>query len=111
MDEDLIDQATLTELKQTVGDDFVLELIGAFLDEAPPMLADLRNAFATAEAEPLRRHAHSLKSNAQTFGALLLAAQARALERAGLGSDKSDLDALDKTYAETAAALRAFVDG
>ena len=111
MAEDLIDHDTFTELQQTVGAEFVVELVDTFLEEAPQMLAELRIALAARAADPFRRTAHSLKTNALTFGALALGAQARALELGGLPSDATGLDALETAYAETAATLRALAHG
>ena len=34
-----IDRSTFSELQETAGADFVAELVGTFLDEAPRMLA------------------------------------------------------------------------
>ena len=107
MAEDLIDHAIFNELQQTVGADFVGELVDTFFEEAPQMLAELRTALAARAAEPFRRAAHSLKTNANTFGALALGAQARVLEQGGLPSDATGLDALETLYARTATALRA----
>jgi histidine phosphotransfer protein HptB len=111
MADDLIDLSMFTELQQSVGAEFVVELLDTFLEEAPSMLAELRSALAERAAEPYRRTAHSLKTNAQTFGARQLAAQARAIELGGLPADTTDLDILDATYAATAAALRASAHG
>ena len=78
-----IDAATFAELKDTAGADFVADLVDTFVDEeAPQMLAELRAARAEGAAERFRRAAHSLKSNANTFGALQLGEMARALELA-----------------------------
>ncbi len=107
MADDLIDHDTFTELQQTVGAEFVVELVDTFLEEAPQMLAELRTAFAAQAAEPFRRAAHSLKTNANTFGALALGTQARVLEQGGLPSDASGLDALETLYAKTVTALQA----
>ena len=104
-DKATIDAPIYTELQAAAGDDFVRELIDTFLEEAPLMLAELRNALAAANAEAFRRAAHSLKSNSHTFGALTLAAKARALELNPLPADASALDALAHEYARTAAAL------
>lgn len=111
MTDGLIDHSTFTELQQTVGAEFVGELVDTFLEEAPQMLVELRSALAAREAEPFRRAAHSLKTNANTFGAQALGVQARALEQGGLPLDASALDALDAAYAETASALRALAHG
>ncbi len=42
MDESVIDQATYSELEETAGAEFVAELVDTFLQEAPLMLAELR---------------------------------------------------------------------
>jgi len=106
-----IDSATFEELKATTGAEFAMELVGTFLEEAPGMLNDLRTALGANDADTFRRAAHSLKSNGNTFGALTLAAQARALELGGLPSVKEGgakaLDELDAEYARVAAALAA----
>ena len=103
-----IDAAVFAELQATAGADFVRELVDTFLEEAPPMLAELRAALAAARAEPFRRAAHSLKSNASTFGAATLAGQARDLELQGLdAATPAALDALAQAYDEAAAELKA----
>ena len=55
-----IDLPTFTELQETAGADFVAELVGTFLEEAPRMLAELRSALAARSADAFRRAAHSL---------------------------------------------------
>ena len=104
-----IDGATFEALKQTTGAEFVLELIDTFLQEAPSMLNDLRDALAAKDADKFRRTAHSLKSNSNTFGALALGAMARDLELGGMSkvieSGGQPLDALDQEYSRVAAAL------
>ncbi len=107
-----IDPATFAELRETAGADFGTELVAAFVDEeAPQMLAELRAARAEGAAERFRRAAHSLKSNAHTFGALSLGEMARALELGGLPADDAPLVALEAAYAEAAAALRQLSHG
>jgi len=75
------------------------------------MLAGLRDSFAAGDAERFRRTAHSLKSNANTFGALTLGAMAKALELGGLApvqhSNAAQLDEVDAEYARVATALEA----
>ncbi len=75
-----IDQAIFNELKQMSGADFIGELIDAFLDDAPNMIQNMQSALATNDVESFRRNAHSLKSNANTFGATELAGLAKELE-------------------------------
>ena len=104
-----IDLPTFEELKASAGDEFVTELVGTFLEEAPGMLAELRVARAAGAAERFRRAAHSLKSNSNTFGALTLGAMAKELELTGLAparaANGATLDALAQEYARVAAAL------
>jgi HPt (histidine-containing phosphotransfer) domain-containing protein len=106
MSNDPIDDATFAELQDTAGAEFVGELVGTFLEEAPQMLADLRAAQAAASADGFRRAAHSIKSNANTFGALRLGEMARDLELGGLLADTAPVDALQAEYERVAAALQ-----
>jgi HPt (histidine-containing phosphotransfer) domain-containing protein len=76
----IIDRATFNELKQMSGADFINELIDAFLDDAPGMIQNMHTALGTKDVESFRRNAHSLKSNANTFGATELGALAKELE-------------------------------
>ena len=106
-----IDPAVFAELQATAGADFVHELVDTFLEEAPPMLVELGEALAAGRAEPFRRAAHSLKSNASTFGATTLAAMARDLELQGLGAaTPAAIAALAQQYESAAAELKALRD-
>ena len=104
-----IDRATFDELKETAGSEFIVELVDTFLSEAPLMLDDLRHSLATGNADGFRRAAHSLKSNANTFGAHTLAAMAKDLELGGIAAVQAaagaPLDALGAEYARAAQAL------
>ena len=103
-----IDDAAFAELQASAGADFVNELVDTFFEEAPRMLEELRSAAAEGRADAFRRAAHSLKSNANTFGALDLGALARELELGGApaGGDTSAVAALEQEYARVAARLR-----
>jgi histidine phosphotransfer protein HptB len=109
MPHDAIDRAVFAELQAAAGAEFVAELTGTFLEEAPLILRDLRDAATKGDAERFRRAAHSLKSNASTFGATRMAALAREMENGGLAVLRSpaglSLDALDAAYAAAAATL------
>jgi HPt (histidine-containing phosphotransfer) domain-containing protein len=106
-----IDPTSFAELQASAGAEFVRELIDTFLEEAPPMLAELGEALAAGRAEPFRRAAHSLKSNASTFGAATLAAMARDLELQGLAAATPvALAALAQQYDAAAAELKALRD-
>jgi len=111
MDAPAIDPATYAELQDTAGAEFVVELVDTFLEEAPDMLAELRSARAASDADRFRRAAHSIKSNANTFGALVLAGLARELELKGLAADPAGDDAaIDALAAELGRAVAALKD-
>jgi HPt (histidine-containing phosphotransfer) domain-containing protein len=105
----VIDQSTFNELKQISGEDFITELIDAFLEDAPNMIRNMQLALETKDVESFRRNAHSMKSNANTFGAMELAALAKGLE---LKAKENDLDVgnrlevLMEAYGKAAEALR-----
>ena len=109
----VIDAATFAELQDSAGADFVGELVDTFLEEAPIMLLEIKGALAAAQAEPFLRAAHSLKSNANTFGALALGVVARDLELGGLDAGRSPgaIDRLDQEYARARDALKGLRDG
>jgi len=77
-----VDRDVLDDLERAVGDDraFLRDVIDTFLDEAPRMVATIREGIATGDVESTSRAAHTLKSNAATLGALGLSAMARELE-------------------------------
>ncbi len=109
MSEPVIDKATFGELQDAAGAEFVTELVGTFLEEAPGLLAELRSALAASDADRYRRAAHSIKSNGLTFGAFAFGALAREIELRGLAADAAHdaaaLDLLDAAYARVAVAL------
>lgn len=110
MSQTIIDHTVFDGLKDTAGAEFVVELVGTFFEEAPTLLAEMRQALAAGDLPTLKRAAHSLKSNASTFGALPLAALARAVELGGT-PDAAALQAIEQAYAQAAAALRALQHG
>lgn len=106
-----IDFAVITELQDTVGAEFVEELAGTFLDEAPGMVEELRRAFAARDVDAFRRAAHSIKSNANVFGVQILGDLARELELDGLEAcDEGVLVTVDETLAQAISALKEQID-
>ena len=105
----LIDQVTFNELKQMSGADFINELIDAFLDDAPNMIQNMYIALDTKDVESFRRNAHSLKSNANTFGATELGALAKELEMMGKENNLevgNRLEVLSEMFGKVAEELR-----
>ena len=105
-----IDLDTFRALEDSAGADFVVELVDAFLEDAPKMLDTLRASLAARDTVAFRRTAHSLKSNGMTFGALALSEMARELESSAASvvekGDAGVLDALVIEEQRVAAALR-----
>ena len=105
----VIDATIFNELKQMSGEDFINELIDAFLDDGPNMLNNMQTALETGDVESLRRNAHSLKSNANTFGATELGVQAKELEYMARENnlDVGDrLEKLNQAFSVAAAELK-----
>ncbi len=107
-----IDHEIFMELKDATGEDFAAELVNTFLDEAPGMISELKAAAGAADADRYRRAAHSIKSNASTFGATALAELARKVElgKPPVAGDLTDANALEAALNSAAAALRSLID-
>jgi len=75
----------LDRLRQLAGgdDEFLIELIQTFLEDAPQLMEKMRTAVSQNDSAALRLTAHSLKSNAADFGAMILAGQCQELESMG----------------------------
>jgi signal transduction histidine kinase/CheY-like chemotaxis protein len=90
-----IDGAVLSRLAEGTGDaGFVTELIDQFLADAPGLAAAARQALENGDAQEVRRAAHTLKSNAATFGAQRLADRSREVEEAARNDDLGTASAL-----------------
>ena len=76
-----LNDESLGELEQLMGAEFSL-LISTYLRDANASLARLRHAQTQADAETLRRSAHSLKGGALNIGAAGLAELCANLELA-----------------------------
>jgi HPt (histidine-containing phosphotransfer) domain-containing protein len=76
-----LDDSALRNLRDLGGDDFLGEVIDAFLADAPGLLATLRGSLDGQSNEELRRAAHTLKSNGATLGAEQFAELCRTLEQ------------------------------
>jgi histidine phosphotransfer protein HptB len=105
-----IDLATFHELKETMGEDFIPELVATYLEEIPELLKTLKQGLEDGNAQTFTRAAHSIKSSSASMGALDFAAQARELEMIGKSGDLSQagahVDRLVAAYPEVEHALR-----
>ena len=89
---ELVDAAVIDQLAASYDNDrgLVAELAGMFVENAPLLLAAMREGLESADAAAVRMAAHSLKSNAATFGAGELNALSRDVEHL---AREGDLDA------------------
>jgi len=98
----VIDKTTFEELKQMSGGDFINELIDTFIEDSPNLIEEIKSALNGKNADSFRRAAHSMKSNAATFGAGHLSALAKELEMLGkenkLHETGDRLRALEEAY-------------
>jgi HPt (histidine-containing phosphotransfer) domain-containing protein len=74
----------------------VRELIDEFLREAPNLVDAIVRGLREGDAEGVRRGAHTLKSNASTFGALSLAESCRTLELAAKDGELGEAQQLGR---------------
>jgi PAS domain S-box-containing protein len=88
----VVDPTALEGLRAALGDDHqtFLEIISAYLEDTPKLLAALGDTLARGDAEGFTRAAHTLKSSSATLGAIGLASLAARLETAGRGGAMSD---------------------
>ena len=76
----VIDATVFARLQQEHDAEVLGAVIDLFVEEVPLLLTQLDAALAAGDVEAFRRHAHTIKSNADTLGATALAALARELE-------------------------------
>ena len=73
------------------GEDFLVELIGDYVEDSTARVARMRQAFNAGDAETLTLEAHTLKSSSASLGAETLSALAKRLEDMGRDGDLSAL--------------------
>jgi HPt (histidine-containing phosphotransfer) domain-containing protein len=111
----LIDQSTFEALKESMGADFLPELVQTYFEETPQLLSKLQVALAKNDCDAFRQAAHSIKSTSNSFGALEFGSQAKELEmmgRAGsLDGASPKVSALVVGYEPVRAALKGLLHG
>ena len=106
----MIELNIFNDLKESTGADYIGELIDAFLDDAPNLFTQMRSALANQDAESFRRAAHSMKSNAATFGAMELSKLAKELEASGRENNLeigNKLEVMEEAFRQVENQLRA----
>ena len=106
-----LDREALRALDQLIGGDraVLIEILDAFLEDAPERLGDLDRAAETGDEVAASRAAHTLKSNGRTFGASELAELCQELESAARAGDlesvRRRLPELNECWTRTRGAL------
>jgi HPt (histidine-containing phosphotransfer) domain-containing protein len=103
----------LTRLAEGTGGDteFVSELIEQFVADSPGLIAAARAGLGSGDSDEVRRAAHTLKSNAATFGAHALAQVCRELEQAARDGALDDGAAMVEAMARELEVVRAALPG
>jgi histidine phosphotransfer protein HptB len=111
----IIDPPTFDALKETMGADFINELVQAYFDETPQLLTKLQQALTRQDCEAFRMAAHSIKSTSNSFGALDFGALAKELEWMGrearLDGAAAKVDILVSGYASVKKVLEELCHG
>jgi signal transduction histidine kinase/DNA-binding response OmpR family regulator len=76
----VLDRAAFERLRATMGADFLEELLSTFVEDSRELVGTMRRALGEKDTDSFRRAAHSLKSNAASFGAMTLSTLAKDLE-------------------------------
>ena len=87
----VLDPSVIDNLRQLTppGEpDVLAEVLRLFLEEVPPRIARLRNAWAAGNIEEVHRAAHSLKGSAGNIGARRLFDVCSRLDEQGKAGDR-----------------------
>jgi len=105
--------ATLRQLTPPGEPDVLTEVLQMFLDEFPPRMDRLRNAWASKNIEEMYRAAHSLKGSAGNVGAQRLMKVCSQLDEMGRSGDLTDtallVDALGIEFDKVAAEIHRII--
>ena len=113
MDQPVLDPAVISGLRQLTppGEpDVLAEVLKLFLEEVPPRIARLRNAWHSGNIEEMHRAAHSLKGSAGNIGAGRLHSVCTRLDALGKAGDVASaaplVDELDVEFAKVESEIR-----
>jgi two-component system, sensor histidine kinase and response regulator len=87
--DDMLDRATIVQLRETLTSDMRQELVEAFEQSLPKCVADIEAAGRSGDQLELRHAAHLLKGTSATLGAARLRLSCQQLEHSGRGQDPS----------------------
>lgn len=90
MEKLLTDHTALDQYIDVMGEEaneFIIEVIDAFLEDTPNKFSQLDSSLAENDAETFCRAAHTLKTSYKTVGAMGLAENCLELEKMGASGD------------------------
>ena len=109
----MLDPAALDairELQRPGQPQLVARIVGAYHEESPRLLSELKRAAQAQDGDALARAAHSLRSSSANLGASRLAVLCKQLESSAreerLAGAEGVLEALENEYRKVSAALR-----
>ena len=97
MEKSITDHTALDQYREIMGEeanDFIIEIIDAFLIDTPNKLSQLETSLKENDAETFCRAAHTLKTSYRTVGAMDLAESFFELEKMGASGDLSSADSI-----------------
>ncbi|NUP11068.1 MAG: response regulator [Polyangiaceae bacterium] len=86
--------SVVARIRTTMGNDFLVELIDTYLEDAPKLLEEIQRAARDGDAQLLERSAHTFKSNSANLGALRLSGACKEIEEIGRSRGTNVPDAL-----------------
>jgi HPt (histidine-containing phosphotransfer) domain-containing protein len=111
--EDTFDLAALEELRalgESIGPEFLPDLVDLFVQDTELLLAELREAVELRDVDAVGRIAHNIKGGGGQLGARQLASSCTRLEQAAaigsLSVSQTDLHGVEMDYVELCRALR-----
>lgn len=96
----VLDAARMRDLTENLGDGLV-DVIDTYLEDAPRLIEEMRQAYQMDHRSELQRYAHTLKSSSGIFGATQMVRLCRELEADAYGGwlmGREHLEALEVEY-------------
>ena len=115
-----LDPKVLQDFRNAMGDsadEFLAELIDAYLEDSPNLLQQMREAIAPGNFKAMKDAAHTLKSSSASLGAIALSKLCQQLENVGRSPSISTKDAsamvsqIESEYERVKLALQAELQG
>lgn len=108
-----VDSPILEGLRSSIGNEALKNVLGVFLEDSPPRIELIHDAFIRLDYEALRAVAHALKGGCAMIGANELSSVCAKLEEKGRNSDANDIDKLlddvDRLFVDVGSVVRRII--